>query len=148
MAETSASGAMRTVIDDPVVRVALRELDRKLRERFGREYLRLILFGSRARGDSKPDSDADVAVVLRGHIDNRWSLRRLIIRDTYRSSWKLGFISRLGRWRSANSTTRTHRLTQLCSAMCCERALRGERNGVSAKGGLCARGGQTRSGCR
>ena len=83
MAETSASGAMRTVIDDPVVRVALRELDRKLRERFGREYLRLILFGSRARGDSKPDSDADVAVVLRGHIDNRWSLRRLIIRDTY-----------------------------------------------------------------
>ena len=23
------------------------------------------------------------AVVLRGHIDNRWSLRRLIIRDTY-----------------------------------------------------------------
>ena len=29
------------------------------------------------------DSDADVAVVLRGHIDNRWSLRRLIIRDTY-----------------------------------------------------------------
>src|SRR6266478_9545926 len=71
MAETSASGAMRTVIDDPVVRVALRELDRKLRERFGREYLRLILFGSRARGDSKPDSDADVAVVLCGHIDNR-----------------------------------------------------------------------------
>src|SRR6266446_1409190 len=60
MAETSASGAMRTVIEDPVVRVALRELDRKLRERFGREYLRLILFGSRARGDSKPDSDADV----------------------------------------------------------------------------------------
>ncbi len=59
MAETSASGAMRTVIEDPVVRVALQELDRKLRERFGREYLRLILFGSRARGDSKPDSDAD-----------------------------------------------------------------------------------------
>src|SRR5882724_7614764 len=32
--------------------------------------------------------------------------------------------------------------------MCCERALGGERNGVSEKGGLCARGGQTRPGCR
>ena len=83
MAETNPSDAMRTVIDDPVVRLALEELDRKLRERFGRKYLRLILFGSRARGDGNPDSDADVAVVMRGHIENRWSLRRLMIRDTY-----------------------------------------------------------------
>jgi Nucleotidyltransferase domain len=83
MAETNPSDAMRTVIDDPVVRLALEELDRKLRERFGRKYLRLVLFGSRARGDGNPDSDADVAVVLRGQIENRWSLRRLMIRDTY-----------------------------------------------------------------
>lgn len=26
-----------------------------------------FLFGSRARGDNRPDSDADVAVLLRGH---------------------------------------------------------------------------------
>ncbi len=41
-------------IGDPVVRSALRELDRKLRARFGRKYLRLMLFGSRARGDNNP----------------------------------------------------------------------------------------------
>ena len=70
-------------IEDRTVRSALRALDRKLRERFGRRYVRLILFGSRARGDYEPDSDADVAVVFRGEVDNRWSLRRLIIQDTY-----------------------------------------------------------------
>ena len=36
--------------------------------RLGREYDvdRLILFGSRARGDHRPDSDLDLAVVLTG----------------------------------------------------------------------------------
>jgi antitoxin ChpS len=70
-------------IEDRIVRAALRTLDRKLRERFGRQYVRLILFGSRARGDYEPDSDADVALVFRGVVDNRWSLRRLIIQETY-----------------------------------------------------------------
>jgi hypothetical protein len=70
-------------IGDPVLRSALRELDRKLRVRFGRKYRRLILFGSRARGDNDPQSDADVAVVLGGPIADRWSVKRLIIEDTY-----------------------------------------------------------------
>jgi predicted nucleotidyltransferase len=83
MAETDTIRARGRAIDDPVLRAALRTLDAKLQERFGRNYLRLILFGSRARGDHKPDSDADVAVVLRGPIDNRWSLRRMIVEDTY-----------------------------------------------------------------
>jgi antitoxin ChpS len=79
MAETNTQSG----IGDPVVRSALRELDRKLRQRFGRRYLKLMLFGSRARGDSVPESDADVAVILRGRITDRWSLKRLIIQDTY-----------------------------------------------------------------
>ena len=32
--------------------------------------LRAILFGSRARGDDHPDSDADIAVLLSGHKGN------------------------------------------------------------------------------
>ena len=79
MAETGTE----RLIGDPVVRSALSELDRKLRERFGRKYLKLMLFGSRARGDNHPESDADVAVILRGRITDRWSLKRLIIEDTY-----------------------------------------------------------------
>jgi Nucleotidyltransferase domain len=70
-------------IGDPVVRSALQEFDRKLGERFGRKYVKLILFGSRARGDNDLESDADVVVILRGRIADRWSLKRLIIQDTY-----------------------------------------------------------------
>jgi uncharacterized protein len=70
-------------IADPVVREALQCLDRRLRERFGRDYVRLILFGSRARGDHTPDSDADVAVVMRIPIEDRWRLTCEIIDETY-----------------------------------------------------------------
>jgi len=70
-------------IGDPVLRSALGELDRKLRARFGRKYRRLMLFGSRARGDNNPESDADVAVILRGRLTDRWSVKRLMIEDTY-----------------------------------------------------------------
>ncbi len=70
-------------IDGQVVRSALHELDRRLTARFGGKYLKLILFGSRARGDNEPDGDADEAVVMRGPIGNRWWLQRAIAEDTY-----------------------------------------------------------------
>lgn len=37
-----------------------------LAERFGPRLLSVRLFGSRARGDAEPDSDVDLAVVIRG----------------------------------------------------------------------------------
>jgi antitoxin ChpS len=74
---------IRNGINDAALRSALAELDRKLHARFGRRYCRLILFGSRARGDNRPDSDADVAVVMHEHITHRWALKRAIIQETY-----------------------------------------------------------------
>lgn len=35
------------------------------------QVARVVLFGSRARGDSRPDSDYDVAVFVRGSADRR-----------------------------------------------------------------------------
>ncbi len=43
---------------------AVREFARRLAGRY--PVQRVILFGSRARGTSRPDSDADVAVLLQG----------------------------------------------------------------------------------
>lgn len=43
----------------------LREAQTDIRERFG--VTRLALFGSRARGDAKPDSDIDLLVEFKGH---------------------------------------------------------------------------------
>jgi len=58
---------MSTITDDPVLkrlRVALDDL-------YGERIERVVLFGSRARGDAGEDSDYDVAVFLRD-LTNRW----------------------------------------------------------------------------
>lgn len=50
----------------------LRVLCKALRERYGPRIERIVLFGSRARGDAREDSDYDVAVFLHGLTD--WEL--------------------------------------------------------------------------
>ncbi len=47
--------------DDPV----LARFQRALRETYGTRIDRVVLFGSRARGDALPDSDHDVAVFIK-----------------------------------------------------------------------------------
>lgn len=52
-------------------RAILDRLTTAIRTAFGDRITRLVLFGSRARGDARPESDYDVAVFLRdfsGHI--------------------------------------------------------------------------------
>jgi predicted nucleotidyltransferase len=49
---------------------------------FGDRIERVVLYGSRARGDTRPDSDYDVAVFLRDFTD-RWSeVDRLVVIET------------------------------------------------------------------
>jgi antitoxin ChpS len=71
------------MIDATVLTHALRDLERRMRNRFGARFVKLILFGSRARGDHRPNSDADVAVVLQGPLRDRWATKEAIIEDTY-----------------------------------------------------------------
>jgi len=49
---------------DAATEAALRAFRVRLRERFGSQLRGMVLFGSRARGDHRDDSDADVAVFL------------------------------------------------------------------------------------
>lgn len=49
---------------DPVTRDALASFKKLLAARYGEHLKSLYLFGSRARGEHRPDSDADVAVFL------------------------------------------------------------------------------------
>ena len=51
------------------VRSMLFELRRRLEAIYGARLLRIILFGSTARGDADPGSDVDVLVVLTGPVD-------------------------------------------------------------------------------
>ena len=51
------------------VRTILAELRRGLEAIYGDRLVRLVLFGSHARGEAREDSDIDVMVVLQGPVD-------------------------------------------------------------------------------
>jgi uncharacterized protein len=44
----------------------LKELRRRLEDLLGSDKFKMVLFGSRARGDYDDDSDVDVAIMIRG----------------------------------------------------------------------------------
>ena len=46
-------------------KLALAELKKELEDKLGKDLLNMILFGSKARGDSRPDSDIDVLLVVK-----------------------------------------------------------------------------------
>jgi predicted nucleotidyltransferase len=55
---------MRAALKDDPILVRFR---RAVREVYGGRLDRIVLFGSRARGDHRPDSDYDIAVFIRDH---------------------------------------------------------------------------------
>lgn len=59
--------------DDPV----LNRFRAAVTETYGSRLQRVVLFGSRARGDARPDSDYDIAVFLRDLPDRARELARI-----------------------------------------------------------------------
>jgi len=64
----------RAAVDDALARFAA-----AVREAYGARLAGPHFFGSRARGDHRPDSDADVAVVLAGPLGDRWAEKDRLI---------------------------------------------------------------------
>lgn len=60
-------------------RRALAELVERLRRRYGDDLLRVVLFGSKARGDFDEESDLDVLVVVRIPDEDYLQRRREIV---------------------------------------------------------------------
>jgi predicted nucleotidyltransferase len=58
-----------SAMPDARTETALRAFRDRLQERYGTQLQGLTLFGSRARGDHREDSDADVAVFLQSVAD-------------------------------------------------------------------------------
>lgn len=66
--------ASMTTSDDPILKRFRDALD----EMYGDRLERVVLYGSRARGDARKDSDYDVAVFLKGFTDRWQEIDRLI----------------------------------------------------------------------
>jgi len=64
MAGRSLSSLMTGGLE-PAAAKAVEIFSRDARGAYGDSLLKIILFGSRARGDAGPDSDVDLAIVLR-----------------------------------------------------------------------------------
>ena len=62
----------------PSVRAALDDARRRLAGLYGDRLVRVILYGSQARGDARDESDVDVLVVLHGSINVLAELKRLV----------------------------------------------------------------------
>jgi hypothetical protein len=54
------------------------EAQRALRRRYGERLVRLVLFGSQARGEARSQSDVDVLVVLHDDFNVYQEARRLV----------------------------------------------------------------------
>jgi predicted nucleotidyltransferase len=61
-------------LDDPILKRFRAELDRL----YGDRIERVVLYGSRARGDAREDSDYDVAVFLHDLTNRRDEVRRIV----------------------------------------------------------------------
>jgi predicted nucleotidyltransferase len=58
--------------------IILSELRRRFEVLYGTRLVRMMLFGSQARGDAEPGSDIDVLVVLRGEVSPCEEIARTI----------------------------------------------------------------------
>ena len=59
---------------DPI----LQKFRAALTEIYGDRIERVVLYGSRARGDAKPDSDYDIALFLKGPTDTWEELKHIV----------------------------------------------------------------------
>ncbi|MDK2796406.1 MAG: uncharacterized protein PWQ58_1605 [Archaeoglobaceae archaeon] len=56
----------------------LSEISKKLRERFGDSVVRIILFGSYARGDYSAESDIDLLVIMKDDSIRDEEIKRIV----------------------------------------------------------------------
>ena len=73
----------QVALADPI----LARLKKELGALYGTRLKKVLLYGSRARGDHQPDSDYDVLVVLGGPID-RWTEQKRLSALSSNLLWK------------------------------------------------------------
>ena len=62
-------------------KIIIQEAQKVLREKFGEKITKVILYGSRSRGDYKEYSDYDILVIVKGDFD--WKFEDEVIYTLY-----------------------------------------------------------------
>ena len=62
----------------PGERKALDNFVTSVRNHYGERLDQIVMFGSRARGDDRPDSDVDLAIILRDAVGDYWEEKLLL----------------------------------------------------------------------
>jgi len=60
---------MKTITINNELKTILGQLQFQLKKHYGQKLFQLVLFGSQARGDARPDSDIDILIVLNGTVN-------------------------------------------------------------------------------
>ena len=63
---------------DERLKPILEELHSRFEVLYGDRLIKMVLYGSQARGDAEPGSDIDVLVVLKGEVDSGEEIDRTI----------------------------------------------------------------------
>jgi predicted nucleotidyltransferase len=97
---------MSEVRTDPTTDPILRRFRDAVAALYGDRLERIVLFGSRARGDAREDSDYDVAVFLRG-LDDWWPEMQRLNRIGGEILWDTGAVISPKPFESAEYSDRT-----------------------------------------
>ncbi|HBB32262.1 MAG TPA: nucleotidyltransferase [Cyanobacteria bacterium UBA8803] len=54
---------------DEQIQTILTKACQPIKKLYGEQLDKIVLFGSQARGDARPDSDIDILIVLKNHFD-------------------------------------------------------------------------------
>jgi uncharacterized protein len=103
---------------EPMTTRALGDLKRRLERHFGDRLAGVYLYGSRARGDHRPDSDVDIAVAFNGAVGDLLELDDRLIDIAYPIELDIGLHLQLWALEASSLTDPPgHRRAQIAEAV-------------------------------